>query len=232
MSKIKTLRKIISALAAASVLTAASVLAYAGDVPDKPEISRDPNHLEVGTNSGTQVKVKYENKFDEAVYKVDMWWGSLQFEYSNGTWDPETHTYTRDEVLKPKNESDGKVTISNHSNVPVTVGVSYLHCGIYGGKGAEGSKAKISCGENSVICGNYDRTVTPFPEESNELRIELDACGIGAAEAPSAEVTVAPVVNDELVEFIDKSNVLDDTRTIGSLCIRFFDPDVPLETEP
>ncbi len=224
MSKIKTFRKIISAFAAASVLTAASALAYAADsIPAKPEISRDPNHLEVGTNGGTEVKVKYENKFDEADYYVDMWWGSLEYEYTKGTWDPETHTYTRDEVLKPKNASDGVITISNHSNVPVTIGVSYHH-DFYGGS-VEGTQAKISCGDQSVICSHYEES---FPQESNELRVDLDACGIGAANAPSAEVTVAPVVNDTLVSYIDSRSNSASTWKIGSLCIRFFDPDVPL----
>lgn len=62
----------------------------------------------------------------ETVYKVDITWGSMVFNYtaaSEGVWNPDNHSF---EDIVPAawthEEGANKINITNHSNAQVTVG--------------------------------------------------------------------------------------------------------------
>lgn len=75
----------------------------------------------------------------DIVYKVDISWGAMKFEFNNqaGKWNTESHTYeetdagvsqewTVDEYIDAKNN---KITVTNHSNWAVDTTFSYAHEG-------------------------------------------------------------------------------------------------------
>lgn len=59
-----------------------------------------------------------------AVYSVTIAWGSLQFEYQKGAWNPTTHQYdTNGQWVVPTGDAN-KVTVTNHSNLGVNVNMT------------------------------------------------------------------------------------------------------------
>ena len=63
------------------------------------------------------------------VYSVDITWGSMEFTYtdaSEGTWDPTNHSYT-DSAEATWTCADGanEITVTNHSNAPISATLSY-----------------------------------------------------------------------------------------------------------
>lgn len=74
------------------------------------------------------VKAKYvEGSESETIYSVDVEWGAMEFTYtaaSQGTWDPETHTYY--DIAEAEWSAEGNtVKVTNHSNAPVDAAFSY-----------------------------------------------------------------------------------------------------------
>ena len=57
------------------------------------------------------------------VISVDVTWGNMEFTYSDGTWNPETHEY--EGAGWTSGENANKISVTSTSNVPVTVSYSY-----------------------------------------------------------------------------------------------------------
>lgn len=55
---------------------------------------------------------------------VTVEWGELIFQYTHGTWDPMTHTYS-EEPIAPATEGTNKVTVTNNKESTVSVDVDY-----------------------------------------------------------------------------------------------------------
>ena len=83
------------------------------------------------TTAGTgDVKATYVAGTTSAVvYDVDVSFGDMAFTYtaaSQGTWDPDTHTYKNiADATWTVGENQNKITVTNHSNAAVAVTVSY-----------------------------------------------------------------------------------------------------------
>lgn len=65
----------------------------------------------------------------DAVYSVDISWGSMEFTYTAGkaVWNPATHTYdtsTSTAVWACENDAN-KITVINHSNAEVSCDLTY-----------------------------------------------------------------------------------------------------------
>lgn len=114
------MKKVITSILAVSMLGAMSVTAFA---------ATDNTTLEGGTSGGKthDVEVKYDDSTNKTIYSVDIVWGDMQFDYSAGTWNPTTHSYSSDATAGFTAAAEGgdKVTITNHTNKAVTATVAY-----------------------------------------------------------------------------------------------------------
>ena len=84
---------------------------------------------EINGDNSKDVTANYQaGEASQKVYLVDIVWGSLEFTYtdaSEGTWDPETHTYTGTKAAEWScAEGANKVSVTNHSNAEVTVEIA------------------------------------------------------------------------------------------------------------
>ena len=154
-----------------------SALAADGEAPTAPKDAADGNpssgHAIAESNDGEVWKVKDDDDNTAAamdgetdisiwakvvengdyVYKVDIKWGNMMFEFNNqvGTWNTETHTYdaTNQRVGAEWTETgfiDGinnKIEVENHSNWAVNTLFSYNHEG-------EQFNENVVEGDNSV----------------------------------------------------------------------------------
>lgn len=67
------------------------------------------------------------------VYKVDLTWGEMKFEYNSGTkWNVDSHTYTAVEGITAGwqtasyvNGTNNKITVTNHSNEAIEAAFAY-----------------------------------------------------------------------------------------------------------
>ena len=113
------MKKIFSILLAVMMIAAMSVTAFAAELPT--DATDDTKSKDVTANyvAGTSAG---------AVYLVEIEWGSMEFTYtaaSEGTWDPENHTY--DGVTAASwTCADGadKIKVTNHSNDAVVVDIT------------------------------------------------------------------------------------------------------------
>lgn len=108
------MKKIVSTLVALSL-----VLTPATGVMAAENVSK-------GGSDSADVTGTYKSQETASVYSVDLAWEGLNFTYNDayqGDWNPKTHTYenSRDAAW----ESEGKITITNHSNAGITVSMSY-----------------------------------------------------------------------------------------------------------
>ncbi|WP_081820215.1 InlB B-repeat-containing protein [Robinsoniella sp. KNHs210] len=85
------------------------------------------------TSGGTaelDVQTRVLEGGDGAVYKVDITWGGMEFEYSIGKmWDPDEHRYSSivyDWLPHGFDGSNNRVTVYNHSNADVMVDIVTL----------------------------------------------------------------------------------------------------------
>lgn len=79
------------------------------------------NSFTGGTDSGT-VKVNVSSGTVDKVYRVEVVWSNLTFNYAFGngaTWDPVNHKYTNDAAGWEANNAT--ITVRNHSNKAVDV---------------------------------------------------------------------------------------------------------------
>lgn len=87
----------------------------------------------VTAENGTQdikVEAKYEgNTTTPDVVSASIAWGSMQFVYSKSgqnIWNPENHTYDNSDHTSGWNQTTGNtVTVTNHSNIDVSVDFKY-----------------------------------------------------------------------------------------------------------
>ena len=122
-----------------------------------------------GTGSySAEVKGTYQAGSSGAVvYSVDIAWTDMSFTYTGageGTWDPETHQYSGSSE-GAWTASDDSITVTNHSNAPVTATASYA--------------ADPDYGSTTMTFDNNGATVAT-------------AVGTEVASAPSATITVTP----------------------------------------
>ena len=83
---------------------------------------------EEGESSSVDVTAKYSAGKVTDVYSVDIEWGSMEFEYTDESrvWNPETHKYeTSGNSAWSCEDGADEVKITNHSNKPVEVELSY-----------------------------------------------------------------------------------------------------------
>ncbi len=75
-------------------------------------------------------------EYNAAVYKIDIAWGAMQFEFKNdaNNWDPDTHQYVAEDGTNKEWIIDGyvdsvnnKITLTNHSNARVNAEFAYAH---------------------------------------------------------------------------------------------------------
>lgn len=63
----------------------------------------------------------YENA---PTISVTVEWGEMIFQYTHGTWNPQTHTYSEEPIV-PATEGTNKVTVTNNKESTVSVDVDY-----------------------------------------------------------------------------------------------------------
>ena len=77
-------------------------------------------------------------EYGDVVYKIDISWGEMKFEYKNKTkkWDPEKHEYVANDQVAVSGEwlvdnyidgTNNKITVVNHSNARVDASFAYAH---------------------------------------------------------------------------------------------------------
>lgn len=135
------------------------------------------------------VTAKYEKTENEdAIYNVDIAWGDLTFTYSEHTektWNPATHTYD-EETTGGWDKTESTVTVTNHSNVAVTVAMALtpvagtgVNVSLTGGNGtlAAGVEGDVA-GAASVtgtlkISGKPNDTVTASGVKVGEITVTI-----------------------------------------------------------
>ena len=119
MRKLRGFKKVTTVFTAAVLTMAMGMSAYAGTI-DK-----------IGGEESTPVTGTYtEGSGSTTVYKVDITWGSMDFTYTTageGTWDPESHTYSggRNGSWSSTAAGAGDITVTNHSNAAVKATLAF-----------------------------------------------------------------------------------------------------------
>lgn len=92
-----------------------------------------------GTDNDNVADIEVQAKVTEynaAVYKIDIAWGAMQFEFKNdaNNWDPDTHQYVtyngtnKEWIIKDYVDGENnKITLTNHSNARVNAEFDYDH---------------------------------------------------------------------------------------------------------
>lgn len=117
-----------------------------------------------------QVMAKYSGGTTTPdVYSVNISWGNMKFTYSEGSsrsWDPDTHQYSTSSTKSWR--ADGNtVTVTNHSNVDVTVRFSY----------APVEKYKAVTGQLSTTSETLDAGVENQPASADSVTSTLTLSG-------------------------------------------------------
>lgn len=126
MKRIVTFFLTLALLVSSASLSSVYVLAASGDNGNEiVELSEQDGSVE--GSASFDVTGSYAPASDrEAVYKVVITWGDLNFQYDPGTltWNPHSLTYTNGTSYGWKNGSSDTVKVENLSNVAVTVSAS------------------------------------------------------------------------------------------------------------
>lgn len=132
------------ALLTALVIAAAPVTAFAltsGDTREIPVLAK--------YSGGTTTP---------DVYSVNISWGNMKFTYSEGSsrrWDPDTHQYSTGSAKSSWKADGSTVTVTNHSNVDVTVEFSYAPVAQY--QAVTGTLSTTSKTLNAGQVGEFDK---------------------------------------------------------------------------
>ena len=120
----------------------------------------------VTSDSGTTIDISATFKAGstaEDVISVDIAWGAMEFEFSegvDGVWDPTTHQYTG-ATESSWSSSGNEITVTNHSNVSVAVSMSITPVD---GTGVDvsltGGNATLAAGEVGNVDGAASVTGT------------------------------------------------------------------------
>lgn len=143
----------------------------------------------IGDNDTKDVKATYAtDKHAETVYSVDIVWGSMEYKYtvsSEGTWDPETHSFKdATEGEWTCNEGEDEVTVRNHSNAPVKAAFSYTPEADY-----------------NTITGNFDETTANLPtaEDTEPSKAPERTSTLSLSGALNKNVTTATTIGTATV---------------------------------
>lgn len=114
------MKKLLTIILSLALLSMASVTAFAAN----------PITFEDGSDSADVKGTYVAGSSTAAVYSVDITWGSMEFTYtdaSSGVWNPQTHKYDGATATAGWSCEAGanKITVTNHSNVAVTVQLTY-----------------------------------------------------------------------------------------------------------
>ena len=108
----------------------------------------------------------------DKVYKVDIEWGAMTFEYVTGKWDTELHAYSG-EGSWSAGSVDGvnnKITLTNHSNGSVDANFAQsMESAVFGGDVTGGfyeteTAAKEAAGKTPAESGALEPAELPSPE--------------------------------------------------------------------
>ena len=78
-----------------------------------------------GNSQSIDVKAKTVNAEAKPSYSVDISWEDMTFTYTQSReWNPNDHTYTKAQNGE-WNKTESNVTVTNHSNVPVSIIIAY-----------------------------------------------------------------------------------------------------------
>lgn len=143
-------------------------------------------YTNVASIPAQDVNVDYVPATDDTttvVYSVDVAWTDLTFTYSAGTekWNPTYHDYST-----PKNDgnwtnTDGSITVTNHSNADVDVTVAYSK--------AEGYNVKVDVTNAEFT---LESAVGTAVGEADAETVTF-AVDTAASTAPAADATVGTV---------------------------------------
>lgn len=161
------MKRIITLLMVLAMVTSMSVTAFASDLGGSKDVT-----------------AKYEQTEDEKpVYNVDLNWGDLTFTYTETVekeWNPDTHTYTSTVTGGSWDKAESNITVTNHSNVAVTVSMTLTPVENTGVTAAlTGGNATLSAG----TVGNVDGadSVTGTVKISGKPASSIDENGIKVA---------------------------------------------------
>ena len=149
--KKKSLVKVMASLAVFSFVlaTAGGQAAWAGETILKGDATTVTDAEDFVEDQQTDDQVAGDHKADigvnakileygDVVYKIDISWGNMKFEYKNKTkkWNPETHSYDNNDLASVSGEwlvdnyidgTNNKITVVNHSNAQVDASFAYAH---------------------------------------------------------------------------------------------------------
>lgn len=151
--KKKSLVKVVASLAVFSFVlaTAGGQTAWAGQTILTGDTSvkeiTDADDFEEASQVDDQVAGDYKAdigvnakilEYGDVVYKIDISWGEMKFEYKNKTkkWDPENHEYVTNDQAAVSGEwlvddyingTNNMITVVNHSNARVDASFAYAH---------------------------------------------------------------------------------------------------------
>lgn len=106
---------------------------YSEDSPEVAGYTPTPAVVSgVMPNSDLVIKVYYTENAVERVISVTVEWGEMDFKYTYGQWDSDTHTYDPSEIDPSKNLGNRIiVTNSNDSTIPVYAALTYKAADVY-----------------------------------------------------------------------------------------------------
>lgn len=98
---------------------------FAGDIDDLRIYNKTLSQAEAGELAVGSAAFVYGSSAmgSDELISVSVEWGSMEFTYSDGTWNPETHSYIGGGWQSPADAN--KITVTNESNVTVTVSYAY-----------------------------------------------------------------------------------------------------------
>lgn len=162
------MKKVLVGLMALVMALSMSVTAFA-----------DNSATGMGTGSKTiDVTATYKPATTETVYNVDIKWDAMSFTYTESgskTWNANTHTYSDSNVSGAWDKTEAKITVTNHSDVPVNVAITYASATDSGIKGT------ITNGTATLRAGTVGK-----PENADKLTAVFKISG-----TPNDTVTTA-----------------------------------------